>query len=518
MNRDIAFRWQGTIDGTCEGVVRYRFKGESEAPFYRNRIGLCVLHPTGQCAGKSCQIEHVDGSLTDGIFPLCISPHQPFKNVRAISHSVQQGVKVHVYMAGETFEMEDQRNWTDASYKTYSTPLGLPFPVLVEKGTVLEQSVTIKLLGGDLPKGTSVVVDCGKCKVVIDWTQPIRRPEIGFQWPRQAYSVSSEVIHRLQTVRPQHLRVDLWLNQLEWPRELKNAIEVAQSIEAKLEIAIFTENASNESWHKWLRSLQRVRARVVRVLLFHTSEKTTPPDLVAAALGSMRAIDLEMQIVVGTNGYFAELNRGRPTPIDHGPVCYSINPQVHAFDNLSLSETIEAQRATVDSAVQIFSADVVISPITFRPRFNPNATSSFDLATELESAIDPRQSSGFGAAWTAGVFASLLTHPNVNSLTLYEAFGPRGVIGSNGSDVPMTTLIESVLRSEWTFRGASSLPLRLVAFGMQTANKELQVVFGNLSSEDIEVQYLSKNGNERIITLAAETAHIELIAGEIMDA
>ena len=29
---------------------------------------------------------------------------------------------------GDIFEMEDQRNWTDASYKIYSTPLRLPFP------------------------------------------------------------------------------------------------------------------------------------------------------------------------------------------------------------------------------------------------------------------------------------------------------------------------------------------------------------------------------------------------------
>lgn len=27
---------------------------------------------------------------------------------------------------GDVFEMEDQRNWTDASYKTYCTPWGCP--------------------------------------------------------------------------------------------------------------------------------------------------------------------------------------------------------------------------------------------------------------------------------------------------------------------------------------------------------------------------------------------------------
>ena len=518
LNPDIAFRWQGAIDGTCEGAVRYHFKGESAAPFYRNRIGLCVLHPTGPYSGKSCQIEHVDGSSTQGVFPLHISPHQPFKNVRSISHSIHQGGRVRVSMAGETFEMEDQRNWTDASYKTYSTPLDLPFPVRVEKGTILEQSVTIELFGADLSNGSSVFVDDDKCKVTIDWTQPIRRPEIGFQWPNQIQSVSNSVASRLRAIRPDHLRVDLWLNQPEWQMELKSAIDIAGSIDAKLEMAIFTDNATDDSWQEWIWGLQKVRARVARVLLFHTSEKTTPPDLVAAALGSLRAIDREIQIVVGTNGYFAELNRGRPEPIEDCPVCYSINPQVHAFDNLSLRETIEAQRATVDSAVQTFLSDVVISPVTLRPRFNPNATSSIDRATELESAMDPRQSTGFGAAWTAGVFASLLTHPKVHSLTLYEAFGPRGIINSDGSEFPMTELFDFVLRCDQTFRGESSLPLGIVAFGSQMADNSMQVTFGNLSGNDIGVQFFTPSGDERIVNVAAESVQIMSLEQEPSDA
>ncbi len=31
-------------------------------------------------------------------------------------------------MEGDTYEMEDQRNWTDASYKTYVRPLAYPGP------------------------------------------------------------------------------------------------------------------------------------------------------------------------------------------------------------------------------------------------------------------------------------------------------------------------------------------------------------------------------------------------------
>jgi len=41
--------------------------------------------------------------------------------------------------------MEDQRNWTDASFKTYSTPLRLPYPAPVAAGTVIEQTVRLNL-------------------------------------------------------------------------------------------------------------------------------------------------------------------------------------------------------------------------------------------------------------------------------------------------------------------------------------------------------------------------------------
>ena len=37
-------------------------------------------------------------------------------------------------MEGDTFEMEDQRNWTDASYKTYVRPLALPWPYTLAGG------------------------------------------------------------------------------------------------------------------------------------------------------------------------------------------------------------------------------------------------------------------------------------------------------------------------------------------------------------------------------------------------
>ena len=123
---EIDFPWRGEITGTADGTVDYRMEGIARSTFLRNRIGFCVLHPASACAGAVCTIEHVDGSSRQTAFPQNISPSQPFLDVRAISHQVLPGLIARVLMRGDTFETEDERNWTDASFKTYCTPIGLP--------------------------------------------------------------------------------------------------------------------------------------------------------------------------------------------------------------------------------------------------------------------------------------------------------------------------------------------------------------------------------------------------------
>ncbi|MGZ8758359.1 MAG: hypothetical protein ACXWXC_10495, partial [Aeromicrobium sp.] len=46
---------------------------------------------------------------------------------------------------GDELEIEDQRNWADASFKIYSTPLARGFPHRLEAGERLRQSVTVAI-------------------------------------------------------------------------------------------------------------------------------------------------------------------------------------------------------------------------------------------------------------------------------------------------------------------------------------------------------------------------------------
>src|SRR5271165_7268089 len=97
------------------------------------------------------KVSHVDGRESDTRFPRVISPSQPVFDIRALSHEVASGLWATCRMEGDAFEMEDQRNWTDASYKTYVRPLALPWGYTLVNGSRHEQSVRLSFAGAFQP-------------------------------------------------------------------------------------------------------------------------------------------------------------------------------------------------------------------------------------------------------------------------------------------------------------------------------------------------------------------------------
>jgi hypothetical protein len=219
----------------------------------------------------------------------------------------------------------------------------------------------------------------------------------------------------------------------------------------------------------------------------------------------------EIPVVVGTDAYFAELNRNRPMDCNGRVVCYSINPQVHAFDNLSLSETLEAQPWTVDSAHEIFGGQVVISPITLRPRFNPNATSAASRS-QRETETDKRQTAGFAAAWTAGTIGALASHPQVASLTFFETIGPRGIMDQAGNAYSMFAVFQSITGMKTIAAGTSTHPRQVSAFGLTDGQGNHRLVLANMSPQVLVVT--TEIGRDQIHEIAVEAESATIIPVE----
>lgn len=426
----IRFVWKGEIRGERDGRIVFAMDGLVTNSFYRNRIGLCVLHPM-EIAGKPCTVTHTDGTTESSVFPAFISPHQPFFRIRKLDYSPSARTSATVEFEGEVFEMEDQRNWTDASFKTYSTPLDLPFPVELGAGTKIRQSVIVRpsLDAGDRARPRSRQVAKSGVSIRIEKQQRFRVPELGFVWRSFPSKHPGLVLERIRALRPDHLRCDVHPGA-EAVDSICATLASAQELGVPLEIGLFLGKDEERDLNRTEAALKNTRPSLKRVLVFKEERKSTPSACIRLARQVLKSFSASIEICGGTDAFFAEVNRERPDMSVADGISFSINPQVHVFDNASLVESLAAQRATIETA-KSFSASkpIHVSPVTFRMRWNPNATAPEEDSTEggIPPQVDPRQLSLFGAAWTAGSIHSLGL-AGAASVTYFETVGCRGLM------------------------------------------------------------------------------------------
>ncbi len=511
-NEEVHFVWQGELDGHPNGELRYRFRGKALNTFLRNRIGFCVLHDGEKLPGRAVRVEHVDGSTSQAAFPLHISPHQPFFDIRAITYRVWDGLDAEVRMEGDTFEMEDQRNWTDASFKTYSTPLGLPFPVEVAQGTEVEQTVTFRLIG-DVPRYTGGN-PAAYTTVKLNAQHAFPLPPLGACLAEDAPHLNDSQAARLQRAGVAHLRVDLKLYQPGWRQLLARARTESALLGVPLELALHLSSSAAAELAQLAQDIQSDLPAVARVMVFHRNEKSTTSPWMEVARAALRPLLATVPIGSGSSAYFTEVNRGRPPVKDSDFVCWSSNPQVHAFDNLSLIETLGMYQATLESGRTFCgSLPLVVSPVTLKPRFNPNATSpdASTTAGKLPESVDPRQMSLFGAGWTLGLL-KYLTRGGASSATLYETVGWRGWMETT-SGSPEPELFHSLpgtvfplyhVLADWAeFAGAemlgcaSSMPLQVEAVALRKGGR-LRVLLANLTAKPLAVSLDATDLGQRL--------------------
>jgi hypothetical protein len=423
------FHFEAILSGDNDGTISYEIDGSTDAPFIRNRLGLCVLHPMS-AAGSACIIESTTGDTLETAFPIDISPNQPFVDVRAITHEFTPGAWASTRLTGESFEMEDHRNWSDASFKTYCTPISLPFPVTVQPEESIWQSVTVAVDIEDITPGEALQTPT--ISVSTD-ANPRPLPRIGLQLPTDEPAWSASTIELLQSMGLAHLRVDVQAADPQAPGQVSEGAARADSIGARLVVAVFAHDPAE---------LARLATAVAHVqvdtwLIFDAEAKVTGPELTAAARS---ALGPTARIGGGTNLYFTELNRQPPDMSALDVVAFSMNPQVHATDNLSVVQNLAAQAEVARNAARLAGITAIqVGPVTLRPRFNPNATEP-DLDhsnTPLPANVDARQLSRLGANWTLGSLKYLAETGAVEAITYFETSGWRGVVErESGSPQP----------------------------------------------------------------------------------
>ena len=490
---NINFIFQVAISGSPDNVITFDIEGKALFEFRTNRTGFCLLHPIDGCAGQSCEVTHSDGRKENFKFPELISPHQPVKDITGMTWEIDDNLKANVQFEGEIFEMEDQRNWTDDSFKTYCRPLDLPFPFTLEKGDKIKQRIVLCILGEPQQDGELAE----KYHFTVDESVKFPLPEMGIAQPASKPPLTDKEAALIKEVGFDYYDIFVVLED-SWISELRTSVEEAIALQLAIRLKIqFTKNFEIEIG-QLVQVLANDQDIIETILILQADSLVTQDKFIQKLLEPLRSAFPGVKIGAGTQGFFTGLNRNRIHHPDIDFISYSINPQVHAFDNHTLVENLNGQSATVRSALALTSGKPVqVSAVTFRMQKNPAATSG---EVQLSNMIDPRQMSLFGAGWTMASIRHL-AEAGAAAVTWYETIAEKGIIqGESGSKYPDMFFVEegAVFPMYYVFKDVlkhkkgsilfsrSSHPLVFEGLAMEDGGKKI-ILLSNFTHRPIEV-------------------------------
>ena len=406
--------------------------------FRTNRTGFVILHPLEGCAGNAVEVEHVDGRVERSQFPSKISAYQPFFDVRALKHEFAPGAFVTARLEGDIFEMEDQRNWSDASFKTYVRPIGLPWPYEISAGERSEQRVSLRF-DGRAPAQTGAIAS-GEVVVTIGGVAG-KLPRIGIEIPAQEAPASLGCLDLVRALGPRVVVGEVLRHRGHGRRELSAYREIAAYCGAELtiEAALPGRGDPKQEAAELAAECQAAGADIGSLTLWAApdlkgilpgSAWPEQPPLEAIRWAAMTAFP-RARIGGGAHGFFTELNRRRPLVHFLDYISFTITPIVHAADDRSVMETLETLPWIAQSAAAIADGKAWrVGPSSIGTRDNPyglGPTPNPGNGRICMAEMDPRQRGLFGASWTVGYLAAFAAS-GAESLIMGTATGPRGAI------------------------------------------------------------------------------------------
>jgi hypothetical protein len=385
------FTWRGVYRGSNDGTVGLEMEGVAERDLVYRRIGICVLHPWTSYVGARYEAMGSAGAVS-GTFPVEIAPqlrvdgeYQPMiPAFRNLVVDLEAGLRVGFAFEGEDegFELEDQRNWTDASFKTYPTPLRSSRPRTLRRGDRLRQRLVMRIEG--VPPVASV--DGGPIVVRVGDATGHAMPPVGVSAPS---SHTDPTV--ISSMRPAHLRVSVDPDVEDGG--LGRAVSLVRETAIPLELVLLVGDATTDLGEVVATTNGSPLARIVALRRDGRVSGGTFLAAIRERLGPIGA-----PVLGGTSSHFSELNRDWPGADGMDGVAVAMSPQVHRVDEASMVETLEIQAQIVRRLRSLSGGlPIVVSPVTL-------AVHDPMLG---ETDVDERVRSAFGAAWTAGSAASL---------------------------------------------------------------------------------------------------------------
>lgn len=491
--------FKGHSDGTFIATTEMSACSE----FITNRAGFTLLHPLRDVVGIPLSIIHPNCSVTSSHFPLLISPEQVAAEIAGLRYCVN-GIDTEITFQGEVFEMEDQRNWGDASFKTYCRPLSLPIPYRLSAGEKRRQAIHIRLAGtppGNVasatarPSGTLELQPCAgnvpHIAVAID---------VG-AIPDEAAQTCARVMN------PRILQLRVTPESAPRVCQCASKLTSASPSEIELEVIVPATGDPEISIASVAAECKKVSLAVTRVLALPESYLRsyqpagpwpigpTPQDFLEHARRSFPGA----KIGSGVLTYFTELNRCRPAAAMCDYIGHGVTAITHAADDRSVIESLEGLSHIYRSAGALAGErDYRLGLVAIGMRSNPYGSGIMENSQQNRIAMaeaDPRQRGLFAAAWAVGAVAATEGH-KVSSLALSALVGPFGAIhrreawaqpGYQESRTVMVYPIFHVLRFMSVMSGAPRLLMRSPGNGIvgvaSQDHSRIRLIIANLGKD-----------------------------------
>jgi len=417
--------------------VKLIANGKFLTDFWTNRIGFNLLLPLDGVVNQQVIVSKSDQTTETLKYPLIIQPDQPMVKFNNLSYEMFDSIALNIRFDGIHFEMEDQRNWGDASYKIYSGSLLDPFPYKENKNSAFHQEIEITVR----EKNNSLETISNQNIIPLNIQEEYAMPKIGIKVDNETNGIDivnvDFVYHLVDFERnteskPNFNNLPIYLVALiDHTKKVKDIVKDIKDYILSNKISVDKILICPKIY---LNSFQPAGEwpSVPKLGDYYKEAKIQLPDV---------------HIFSGMVTNFTELNRKKPDGKFDG-INFSFTPIVHDASDYGVLDTPNSLKYILHS-VNNFSKDtpIHIGPMTLGMHFNPygeKLAANIDQVRLEMTDFDPRHDSLIGLNWTIAVFAETLSK-NTKFITIASLKGVHGILTESNQKRPLFYLYEVLL-------------------------------------------------------------------------
>ena len=467
---------------------------------WTNRAGFVLLHPLKGVCGTEVNITS-DGKTSKEKFPYFISPTQPFYNIEKIEQNIDD-IKLTIKLnADMPFECEDQRNWSDASFKTYYRPLSEPYPYKLSKNISLTQSIKI-----DIASSSSEKKNLKKSmQNLTKSTIPTLFEHCNLHdYEQNSVDITDKKIIRIDTT------------ESTWHEDLKGIMQFLIKDELLMEIILPDDEQQSDIILKKLSAVISQNTYIVPLPKAYL-KSYQPLDDFPLALTPSQSLVLanryfdKKYLGCGVLTYFPEFNRHGVASHLAGFIYHSNTATIHDTSDKAVMQTLESMPYIYETALvktgSYMPYKLGLSTIALQSNPYGNSIGGNELRIrETMSGFDPRHNALFGASWVVGFVASLLNY-DIDSFCFSSSKGSFSS-SKNGQLYPIFHILQLLNGAS----GKSAVSLNYIENTAIVCWRDKKIVYGlisNLTCKKLEIKQSNLKLTDMKISLLDKNSTID---------